>query len=60
MITCLQAIHSFELTDAAIAAKAVYQFYEQQSLEVLKSSAVGKMMIQYGYENELQTKNYSV
>lgn len=42
LITCLHTIHSFELTDASISAKAVYPFYEQQSLEVLKSSAVKK------------------
>ncbi|MEK1829957.1 2-phosphosulfolactate phosphatase [Priestia megaterium] len=41
------------MTDAAKAALLLYEGYEHSPVEILKRSAVGEMLTQYGFLNEI-------
>lgn len=53
-IDCIlnSSIH-FEMTDASLAALHFYRGSKENEIEILAESRVGKMMLDYGYEEEL-------
>ncbi|MEW4210791.1 2-phosphosulfolactate phosphatase [Priestia megaterium] len=52
-ISCLLQLKTFHLTDAAKAALLLYEAYEHSPVEILKRSAIGEMLTQYGFLNEI-------
>src|SRR6478752_3755927 len=52
-ISCLLQLKTFHLTDAAKAALLLYEAYEHSPVEILKRSAVGEMLTQYGFLDEI-------
>ncbi|MBX4163178.1 MULTISPECIES: 2-phosphosulfolactate phosphatase [Priestia] len=52
-ISCLLQLKTFYLTDAAKAALLLYEAYEHSPVEILKHSAVGEMLTQYGFLDEI-------
>ncbi|MCZ0853301.1 2-phosphosulfolactate phosphatase, partial [Brevibacillus laterosporus] len=52
-ISCLLRLKAFRLTDAAKAALLFYEAYEHSPVEILKQSAVGEMLTQSGFLDEI-------
>ncbi|MED4027552.1 2-phosphosulfolactate phosphatase [Priestia megaterium] len=52
-ISCLLQLKTFHLTDAAKAGLLLYEAYEHSPVEILKCSAVGEMLTQYGFLDEI-------
>ncbi|MGG2088430.1 2-phosphosulfolactate phosphatase [Priestia aryabhattai] len=52
-ISCLLQFKTFYLTDAAKASLLLYEAYEHSPVEILKHSAVGEMLTQYGSMEEI-------
>ncbi|MFP7737388.1 2-phosphosulfolactate phosphatase [Priestia aryabhattai] len=52
-ISCLLRLKAFHLTDAAKAALLFYEAYEHSPVEILKQSAVGGILTQYGFLDEI-------
>jgi 2-phosphosulfolactate phosphatase len=57
LLNCLHKANGggvWELTDSSKAALYFYQSQAQRSTEILKASRVGKMLVEYGFEHELE------
>ncbi|TYR78609.1 2-phosphosulfolactate phosphatase [Priestia megaterium] len=52
-LQCLLNRAAFTLTDAARAALLFYQSYKDEAVQILGQSAVGQMLMQYGFDEEV-------